>query len=153
MMHGRLYFASTTPLRTFVQVLVGWPAEVLAKATRNTRIMFEVKESPLHGRGLFATEYIPEDTVIGWLVAEPAPDHDLDGPYILWVNGDKPVRVTCDMRFVNHSDTPNAAYFDDLSVMSIRDIEPGEEIVHNYMGDAADEASVEVDFDDELVGV
>lgn len=112
--------------------------------------MFEVKESPLHGRGLFATKHIPEDTVIGRLVAEPAPDHELDGPYILWVDGDKPVRVTCDMRFVNHSDMPNAAYFDDLSVMSLRDIEPGEEIVHNYMGDAVDEEAVEVGFDDEV---
>lgn len=115
--------------------------------------MFEVRESPLHGRGLFATQYIPEDTVIGWLKTKKAKKkkHDLNGPYILWIDGDKPVRVTCDMRFINHSDQPNAAYYDDLSVMALRDIEPGEEIVHNYMGDAADDDAVQVDFDDQVL--
>ena len=54
--------------------------------------MFEVKKSPLHGRGLFATQFIPRDTVIGLLTAEPAPDHELDGPYVLWVDGERPVR-------------------------------------------------------------
>jgi SET domain-containing protein len=125
--------------------------------------MFEVKQSPLHGRGLFATEYIPEGTVIGTVKTEPAKDHELDGPYVLWVDGEKPVCVTCDLRFINHSDEPNAAYYDDLSVMSVRDIAPGEEIVHDYMGDASDDDDTEVEFyepqvvvDDqaeELVGV
>lgn len=115
--------------------------------------MFEVRESPLHGRGLFATQHIPQDTVIGWLVAEPASDDELDGPYVLWVNGDKPMRVTCDMRFVNHGDEPNAAYFDDMSVMSLREIAPGEEILHNYMGDAADEEGAEVDFEEAIDAV
>ncbi|MFK7789786.1 MAG: SET domain-containing protein [Phycisphaeraceae bacterium] len=108
--------------------------------------MFEVKESPLHGRGLFATSHIPADTVISWLRTEPAQEHELDGPYVLWVGGEEPVRVTCDMRFINHGDEPNTAYFDDLSVMALRDIEPGEELLHNYMGDAADHEGVEVDF-------
>ncbi|MFN3165871.1 MAG: SET domain-containing protein [Phycisphaeraceae bacterium] len=110
--------------------------------------MFEVKESPLHGRGLFATRFIPQDTVLGWLATEPAPDDDLEGPYVLWVDGVDPVRVTCDLRFINHSDRPNAAYFDDLSVMALRDILPGEEIVHDYMGDETDD-DAEVGFDDE----
>lgn len=108
--------------------------------------MIEVKQSPLHGRGLFATQHIPEDTVIGWFKSVPAGDHELDGPYVLWVDGDRPVRVTCDMRFINHSDEPNAAYYDDLSVMALRDIRPGEEIVHNYMGDS--EEGGEVGFED-----
>ena len=88
-----------------------------------------------------------------WAVVKKAKKkkHDLNGPYILWIDGDKPVRVTCDMRFINHSDQPNAAYYDDLSVLALRDIEPGEEIVHNYMGDAADDDAVQVDFDDQVL--
>ena len=108
--------------------------------------MFEVKESPLHGRGLFATKHIPEGAVIGWLKTKKAKKSKLDGPYVLWVDGKKPVRVTCDLRFINHSNEPNAAYYDDLSVMSLRDIRPGEEIVHNYMGDAVGEGDA-MDFD------
>lgn len=110
--------------------------------------MYEVKESPLHGRGLFATQHIPEGTVIGWLKTKKAKKSKRGGPYVLWIDGKKPVRVTCDMRFINHSDEPNAAYFDDLSVMSLRDILPGEELLHNYMGDAADDEGVEVGFDE-----
>lgn len=109
--------------------------------------MFEVKESPLHGRGLFATERITEGEVIGWLKTKKAKKSKLDGPYVLWVDGQKPVRVTCDLRFINHSSEPNAAYYDDLSVMALRDIEPGEEILHNYTGDV--DADYEVAFEDE----
>ncbi|MGB0768319.1 MAG: SET domain-containing protein [Phycisphaeraceae bacterium] len=110
--------------------------------------MFEVRESPLHGRGLFATQFIPEDTVIGWLKTKKAKKKKRDGPYVLWIDGKKPVRVTCDLRFINHSNTPNAAYYDDLSVMALRDIEPGEEILHNYTGEAIDTEGLEVCFDD-----
>jgi len=106
--------------------------------------MFEVKESPLHGRGLFATQFIPEGAVLGWLKTKKAKKKKRDGPYVLWIDGKKPVRVTCDLRFINHSDRPNAAYYDDLSVMALRDILPGEEIVHDYVGDGVDE----VGFDD-----
>ena len=118
--------------------------------------MFEVKESPLHGRGLFATTLIPADTVIGNLQTETPPENELDGPYVLWVDGVQPKRVTCDLRFINHSSTPNAAYYDDLTVVSLRDIQPGEELLHDYMGDAAEEEGVEVGFEEEaeeLVGV
>ncbi|MEM6257943.1 MAG: SET domain-containing protein [Planctomycetota bacterium] len=113
--------------------------------------MFEVKESPLHGRGLFATTRIPEGTIIGWLKTKKAKKSKLNGPYILWVGGKKPVRVTCDLRFINHSNEPNACYYDDLSVMAVRDITPGEEILHNYMGDAAfeDGDHFEVGFENE----
>jgi hypothetical protein len=112
--------------------------------------MFEVRESPLHGRGLFATQFIPEDTVIGWLQVKKAKKKKLDGPYVLWIGGEKPVRVTCDLRFINHSSEPNAAYYDDLSVMALRDIEPGEEIVHNYTGDGIDgDDEIEVAFEHE----
>ena len=99
--------------------------------------MFTVKESPLHGHGLFASRLIPAETVLGHLVTESVPDHELDGPHVLWVDGEQPVKVTCDFRFINHSDEPNAAYFDDLTVVSLREIQPGEEILHDYLGDDA----------------
>lgn len=113
--------------------------------------MLEVRESPLHGRGLFAAAFIPADTVLGHLVTEPAEDHELDGPYVLWVDGDQPVKVTCDLRYINHSDTPNAVYYDDLTVVALRDILPGEEVLHDYLGDAAGCPESGVGFDDELL--
>lgn len=111
--------------------------------------MVEVRNSPIHGRGLFATTFIPEDTVLGILQTVPADPEKLDGPYVLWVDGD-PVEVACDLRYINHSEAPNAVYYDDLTVVTLRDVLPGEEIVHDYIGEGeADE--VEVGFDDETL--
>jgi len=42
--------------------------------------------------------------------------------------------VKCDLRFINHSDEPNAAYYDTLEVLALTDIAPGEEITHDYQG-------------------
>jgi SET domain-containing protein len=56
---------------------------------------------------------------------------------VLWVSESEGFRVENCFRFINHDPQPNAAYFDDLTVGTLRDIEPGEEITHNYGGDEA----------------
>ncbi|MBT4195428.1 MAG: SET domain-containing protein-lysine N-methyltransferase, partial [Gammaproteobacteria bacterium] len=38
-------------------------------------------------------------------------------------------------KYINHSDTPNACYYDDKSVVALRDINQGDEITHNYEAD------------------
>jgi SET domain-containing protein len=40
--------------------------------------------------------------------------------------------VICDLKYINHCERPNACYYDDLSVVALRDIEAGEEITHDY---------------------
>lgn len=94
--------------------------------------MYEVRLSPIHGRGLFATTFIPADTVIGKIEGVPT---RVDGPYVLWIDDHRGIEVTNDMRYINHAGEPNAAYFDDLTVAAIRDIYPGDEITHDYDGD------------------
>ncbi len=94
--------------------------------------MVEVRESPIHGRGLFATTFIPADAVIGQIVGRPT---TLDGPYVLWLDDAHGIEVTNEMKYINHSGLANAAYFDDLTVAAIRDIYPGDEITHDYDGD------------------
>ena len=42
------------------------------------------------------------------------------------------IEVLCNLKYINHSEDPNACYYDDLSVVALRDIEPHEEITHNY---------------------
>lgn len=93
--------------------------------------MYEVKPSKIHGLGLFANTKISKGTVLGQLVGEPTQQ---DGDYVLWLDDEQGLEVTNDLRFINHAPTPNAAYFDDLTVGTLRDIEPGEEITHNYGG-------------------
>ncbi len=94
--------------------------------------MYEVKVSPIHGRGLFASMFIPADTVIGSIEGN---DTTTDGPYVLWIDQTRGIEVMNDMKFINHAPDANAAYFDDLTVMALRDIYSGEEITHDYLGD------------------
>jgi len=88
-----------------------------------------VANSDIHGKGLFAARRIPAGAEIGRVRTRPA---EADGSYVLWLSETEGVEVTCDLRYINHSDRPNACYYDDLSVVALRDIEAGEEITHDY---------------------
>ena len=88
-----------------------------------------VAASAIHGKGLFAKTAIPGGAIIGWLEGKPS---TIDGDYILWISERQGIEVLCDLKYINHSEVPNACYYDDLSVVALRDIEPCEEITHNY---------------------
>ena len=88
-----------------------------------------VAPSAIHGRGLFASTPIRGGDVIGYLQGRPSSE---DGDYVLWISATRGIEVICDLRFINHSDDPNACYYDDFSVVALRDIAPGEEITHDY---------------------
>lgn len=88
-----------------------------------------VDHSPIHGKGLFARQRIGAGEIIG--VVEGVPTA-VDGAYVLWVDGQTGIQVQCDLRYINHSDAPNAIYYDTLEVCALKDIVPGEEITHNY---------------------
>ena len=106
--------------------------------------MYTVKQSGIHGLGLFATQFIPADTVLGELQGKPT---TTDGAYVLWLDDEQGFRVENDLKYINHAATPNAAYYDDLTVAAICDIQPGEEITHNYGGDDPTEDDWELDFE------
>ena len=91
--------------------------------------LFYVDDSPIHGKGLFARKYIGAGEIIGVIKGVPT---TTDGEHVLWVDEDKGFHVRCDLRFINHSDEPNAVYFDTLEVCALTDISPGEEITHDY---------------------
>ena len=88
-----------------------------------------VDDSPIHGKGLFARKYIGAGEIIGVLDGVPA---STDGEHVLWIDEDNGFHVRCDLRFINHSDEPNAVYYDTLEVCALTDIAPGEEITHDY---------------------
>ena len=87
-----------------------------------------VKESDIHGEGLFSTNVISKDTVLGTCETKKTEKPNM---YTLWI-GDKAFDVTCDFKFINHSSEPNVVYYDDFTVVALRDIKPGEELTHNY---------------------
>jgi hypothetical protein len=90
-----------------------------------------VKNSGIHGKGLFARCYIKKDETIGIIEYKPAAE---DGPYVLWVE-EQGVLVEGDLKYINHSDKPNACYYEDLHVVAVKNIKKGEEITHNYGDD------------------
>jgi len=96
-----------------------------------------VGDSPIHGKGLFARTFIPADMMIGVAKARPAVT---EGKYFLWISDTRGVEVLCDLRFINHSNSPNAVYYDTLEVYTLRSIEAGEEITHFYGPDWGDQA-------------
>lgn len=87
-----------------------------------------VASSPVHGKGLFAAKKIKADTVIGRLHGMPTFD---DGIYVLWITDELGLELTNDFKFINHDKNPNAAY-SDLDVTVLRDVEPGDELLHDY---------------------
>lgn len=88
----------------------------------------KVKNSGIHGKGLFATEAIKKGTLLGVCKTRKTVR---DSAYVL--HTDKgPVEVTCRLKYINHSSQPNVAYYDDLSVEALRTIKPGEELTHHY---------------------
>lgn len=96
--------------------------------------MYYVAESPVHGRGLFASRLIKEGELLGEVEGKPT---TVDGPHVLWMTEKRGFKVSCDLRYINHSKSPNVAYYDDLTVVALRDISTDEEIVHDYGDDWA----------------
>jgi len=88
-----------------------------------------VDDSSIHGKGLFARKFIPAGQLIGTLKGEHT---TTDGDHVLWIDEVNAIHVQCELRYINHSDNPNAAYYDTLEVCAVQDIHPGEEITHNY---------------------
>ena len=91
-----------------------------------------VDDSTIHGKGLFAKTFIPAGALIGVVRGKTT---ESDGEHVLWISENSGIQVLCDLRYINHSNTPNAAYYDDLEVRAMRDINPGEEITHDYGAD------------------
>ena len=94
--------------------------------------LVSVSKSRIHGRGLFAALHIPKDTLIGRYEGLRTKS---EGSYVLWVESECGhwigIKGSNELRFVNHSDEPNAAFFGE-ELWSLRPIPRGEEVTHDY---------------------
>jgi len=101
-----------------------------------------VKDSTVHGKGVFCRIPIPEGTYIGTYESEPS---EIDGTYVLWIHEERGEETgwdgTNDLRFLNHSYEPNAE-LDGLDLYSLRDLVPGEEIYIHYQWDPRNNRNV-----------
>ena len=98
-----------------------------------------VDESPIHGRGLFARKKIRAEDYIG---TYEGPATQNDGMHVLWLWNEETdrwegINGKNEMRFLNHSNKPNADWWDD-ELYALRTIKKGEEITFDYGEDWAD---------------
>ena len=105
---------------------------------QNPRVV--VKDSPIHGRGVFARQDIPAFSYIGRYEGQMT---DEDGMHVLWLYDEERddwvgVDGENEMRFLNHSEDPNAEW-SDLDLYATRWISAGEEITFDYGWDDEDE--------------
>ena len=95
----------------------------------------EVRQSSVHGRGVFATRRIRKGARIGTFEGRPT---KRDGTHVLWVldeSGEEiGIRGQNDLRFLNHSLRPNAEFLG-AELIALRNIQPGCEVTFHY-GDA-----------------
>jgi len=107
----------------------------MSRRSTKTRVL----ESPIHGRGLFATERIRKGERIG---RYEGPIAEQDGDHVLWIYDEDEEREygidgRNELRFVNHSSVPNANFDGDV-LQALRTIRPGDEITHDYGDDWTD---------------
>ncbi len=88
-----------------------------------------VSDSKIHGKGLFARVEIPKNTVMGTIQGKSC---KRNGPHVIWLSKAQGFKVSCDLKYINHAEVPNACYYDDMSVVALRIIKTDEEITHNY---------------------
>ena len=101
--------------------------------------MFEVRPSPIHGKGIFATRRIRRGERIGRYLSRRT---EADGTYVLWVehgDGWRKYEGYGRLRFLNHRRNANAE-LDGLELHAVEAIEPGEEITIHYGEEWADVA-------------
>ena len=112
--------------------------------TRKPAPQIEVRESSVHGRGVYAAQFISKGTRIieytGERVSwEAAPD-DADDPHTFnfgLENGEviNPEIDGNDARWINHSCDPNCEAIeedDHIFIYAMRNIQPGEELFYDY---------------------
>ena len=91
-----------------------------------------VDQSPIHGDGLFAAENLATGELIGFYKGPRVAE---DGMHVLWVQGDDETWIgyngTNRMRYMNHSDSPNAEMYE-RECYALSDISVGEEITIDY---------------------
>jgi SET domain-containing protein len=115
--------------------------------TRRTRApLFEVRDSPIHGRGVFAARDIPKGTRIieytGERISESAAfkryGEAIDHTFLFTVAENKvidPSRKGNEARFINHSCAPNCASYQDgtrIFIEAIKNIPAGAELGYDY---------------------
>jgi len=112
--------------------------------SRKRAVRIEIRESGVHGHGVYAMQSIPKGTRIieytGQRVSWEAAPNDEDDPHTFnfgLENGEviNPEIGGNDARWINHSCDPNCEAIEEddrIFIDAMRDIQPGEELFYDY---------------------
>jgi len=116
----------------------------------------EVRESKIHGRGLFATADIAKDEIVavkgGHIINRKTLREQVTphlGPVEIQIDQDLFIAPVTDeeregsMLYSNHSGSPNLGMRGEITFVAMRDICEGEELTHDWATTDADDYSVE----------
>ena len=92
----------------------------------------EVRESRIHGKGIFARKRLREGQRIGRFEGDTTMRN---GIYVLWLLGEDGseigIRGRNVLRFLNHGKPANAEFIDD-ELYILRNVQPGSEVLIDY---------------------
>lgn len=92
----------------------------------------EVRDSRIHGKGIFARTRLRAGQRIGRFEGDPTAQN---GTYVLWLIGEDGfeigIRGRNALRFLNHGDPANAEFLDD-ELYVVRNVQPGAEVLIDY---------------------
>jgi len=95
----------------------------------------EVRESSIHGLGVFAIEDIKEGEVVGIIAGTVLPDIDEHSEYVCAFYDDAEncwaIEPFAPFKYLNHKDEANTDW-DTPVLIALRDIKTGEEITIDY---------------------
>ncbi len=96
----------------------------------------EVRESEIHGLGLFAKKNLRKGAKVGVYEGEMVTSMKDDGDHVLWIYDEDEDREygingQNEMRYVDHSRGANAN-FNGEELIALRPIKAGEELTHDY---------------------
>lgn len=109
----------------------------------------KVSQSPIAGRGLIVTEFIPAGTVLtigpdensgirhSREAYEQLPPEVRD---LCYQEGDEFVLLTDGSQYMNHSCDPTLIWQDDETCIASRDLSPGDEVTYDYATTETDSA-------------
>lgn len=103
----------------------------------------EVRESSVHGKGVFARQRLREGQWIGRFEGDRT---TANGTYVLWLidedGREMGIRGRNALRFLNHGNPANAE-FEDAGLYAIRNVQPGAEVLIDYSPEWGEEAAEE----------
>jgi hypothetical protein len=153
--------------RNVVALVVSTAAKALGTTASTTNLLrmvrlsylspkTEVRESKIHGRGLFAIAAIAKDKIVavkgGHIVDRKTLREKITpllGPVEIQIDDDLFIAPVTDderelsMLYLNHSCDPNLGVRGEITFVTIRDIRAGEELTHDWAMTDDDDYSVE----------